>query len=509
MKPAEGGDARVRLGSALATIDRRQRAAGFLGDLGPATAWIGGALLLSRLARGRVDREAIVVVLAAVIAAALWSLLPSLRRRANLAAAARTVDQRLGLADLTLSAWSLGEGRGADAAFLAHLERRAATATSDLDRKKIAPLRPPRSLGVGVLLGALWLASLAVDIAAPESSRVLSAERRSTDDASESLADLARTGAEPTIVEPTESRTARIIEAILPRGLLEKLLQLGRTAASDASPLSAEERVAAVLDEQLLADLEAAVEQELKERSEGPRDEPVADPVAPGDDDILRELRREQEDGSATQRSDQEGEGGERRPGQEGDPEADDRTEGAAKAVQAPSAQRPKSSRDGSAGVEVAVASASGDEAAEAGSDQEGGQETPNPSGSSTGPQAGPSDPFGEATELAVTLELAILQERTPEPPPKPPERERRAAPQKEAEVALRGVRGSAATEAERSLAPTTTPWRYRELSRRFFAPSETDREGTGRESTGRDGTGRESTDRDGTEAAPTGATPP
>jgi hypothetical protein len=93
-----------------------------------------------------------------------------------------------------------------------------------------------------------------------------------------------------------------------------------------------------------------------------------------------------------------------------------------------------------------------------------------NPFGSSTGPQSGAVDPFGAATELEVTLELAILEQQTRERP-EPTEQILRASPQKSAEVARSSVRARSTTETESPILPTTTPWRFRALTKRFFSP--------------------------------------
>ena len=93
-----------------------------------------------------------------------------------------------------------------------------------------------------------------------------------------------------------------------------------------------------------------------------------------------------------------------------------------------------------------------------------------NPFGPSGGGQDGPTDPFGEATELEVTLELAILEQQEKEASPTP-ERVRRASPRKVAEVGHRAARAGAKTESEAGTRPKPVPWHYRDLVRSFFAP--------------------------------------
>jgi hypothetical protein len=456
--PHQGGD-RDRLTGFLRRIDRRERLAPILRG-----ALAGAALgLAALLARALLESSGLLPSPGGTVLAGLAWLLPvagaaSGYRRPDLGRAAAVGDRRGELLDLLKTAHGIEADDPVQASWRPLLERRAAERVAALDPARLVPM-PWRT--VAALAAVLLAAVLAGSIRPTTADRLQGGLRGGLQDAG--------TGEEPVGEEaagalPAETGTEPEPET-LPR-LRLSVDQLPRIEPGEGQPLDAG-------DDGELAEAEGGAQAGAGEAA-------AAEGAAAANQELLQEVRRQlEEEGTlppAPAAAEAEtGEAGQQAgsgPTAPADPSLEQVSDELT-AIEAPTSTPSSQLSKRSAGTaEVAVPAGMEVKAGDAPRE---GSESGDPGaaegGASTAPQEGFVDPLGaQATELEVTLELALLESKQQEAAR---ETTREMTPSRAAESGLRAsARDPVAPARESAPARRPVPWSHRALVRSYFEPS-------------------------------------
>ena len=472
-----GGPSRdlERLDRFLSRVDRRHRLAPILRG-----AAVGAALgLVALVARALASALGLLPDPAGLLLLLLAWVLPAAGavagyRRPDLAGAAALGDRRAHLQDLLKSVHGFAGTSRDQEAWRPLLERRAAERVAGIQAAAVAPTPWRPIAALTALLLACLLAPQPPGTLIPVGGGLARVDSEPSSTAAEGQAT-----AEPPQAAPEEAQEPPTGEqAVLPRLELsaEQLARLrdAEVAGEDAEVAGESGESAGEVE----GGDEAALSSALGDQA--------ASEASPASEELLREVRRQLEEEGTLPSAGEPGAAGQnpaaaedaaaasRAPTAPTDPRLQQQSDELTTMEAATSAPSSQLSRRSAGVAEVAVPA--GIEI-EAGERPRQGAQSGDPGaadgGGSTAPQEGFVDPLGEvATELEVTLELALLQSQQEEAA-RETTREMTPSRAGESTLSTRNARQPVAPAAESVPVRSPVPWRHRQLVREYFDPSE------------------------------------